>query len=319
MRYRQLCLLLLVLMLPQQRLMAIENVDFSAAKVSGEGWEANNLRLILDLKPDGSPKLDIQSSMLRLLAADQIFEDVRWHCEQLEQIDTEYACRQSELLLGKSPWGAARLTMDWRFADSDNWQINLHQLDTDMGPLKGRLSMTEGHWQGAISGKRLQLKALYQLIPKTLLATDLSLSGTLSFKAELAGSQEKLQNFSLNLNGEQITYSDSDGLQAGDKLALGLDLSAERKNGRWAGVLDLSVEQGQLYSDPVYLSVDDGPLSLHAEFEGQPEQLQLQIDDARLKLPGVVNASVKGYMQQWQWDVRHRIWQSSIRCWPSPT
>lgn len=310
MRYFQFHLLFLVLMLPQQRLMAVENVDFSAVKVSGQGWEANNLELIVHLNPDGSPKLDIRSSMLRLLFADQVFEDISWQCEQFEQIDTEYVCRQSELLLGKSPWGATRATLDFRFTDIDNWQINLHQLDTDIGQLKGRLGMSDGDWQGAISGQQLQLNALYQLIPKALLAIDWSLSGAISVKAELAGSQGELQSLSLNLSGEQITYSDSNGFQAGEKLALGLGLSVQQKNERWTGSLDLSVAQGQLYSDPVYLSLGEGPLSLHAKFEGDPGQLQLQIVDARLKMPGVVSASVKGYVEQWQWKAMELLFET---------
>jgi hypothetical protein len=310
MRYWQLPLFLLVLTLPQQRLMAVDGMGFSAARVIGDGWDASNLHLVIHLSPDNSPKLDIQSSMLRLASTDQAIEDIHWQCEQLEQVDTEYACKQSQLIVGKSPWGAARLILDWRYTDSENWHIILHRLNAGIGELKGSLSMTEGAWRGQVSGQQLQLNELYKLIPKAVTAADWSFSGAVSFTAEFAGTQEKLQRLLLNLNGQQVAYGDAEGLQAGEDVALGLNLGAEAKNGWWTGVLDLSVEQGQLYSDPVYLSVDEGPLSLHAQFEGEPGQLRLQIDDARLKLPGVANASIKGHMEKWQWKAMEILFEA---------
>lgn len=244
--------------------------------------------------------LDVRSSMLKLASADQNIEDIHWQCERLEQIDADFACKQSRLTLGKSPLGAVRMTLDWQFEDSQNWQLSLHQLDTDAGNLRGSLSMEQGQWQAHISSRLIQLEKLVRLLPESSM-TGWSLSGLGSFKAGISGYQGELHKLSLELKGRQIAYSDAEGLQAGENVALQLDMNAALLSDQWTGVVDLSIEQGQLYSDPVYLAVDKQPLDFHTRFKGQPQQAKLQLHDARLKLPGVVTASIKAHLQQGQW------------------
>jgi len=160
--------------------------------------------------------------------------------------------------------------------------------------------MEQGKWQAQISGQRIQLNKLAQLLPESM-TSGWSLSGSGSFKADISGYQAALHKLSLELKGRQIAYSDAEGLQAGENVALELNLSAALLSDQWIGMLDLSVEQGQLYSDPVYLEVDEQAVDFHARFRVQSDQALLQLDDARLKLPGVVNANVKAYLEQQQW------------------
>ena len=229
------------------------------------------------------------------------FEDIHLQCPQLEQADTEYACKQSQLVIGQSTLGAARFILDWQFSDMDNWRISLHQAGTDAGSLQGDLSMNQGRWQGKFSGQQLQLDKLLRLSPKTMRA-DWSLSGNASFKIDFSGFRAELQKLSLELKGRHIAYADAEGLQAGENVALGLDLSAESSNGQWAGVLDLSVGQGQLYSNPIYLEVGEQALSFHTRFKGHLQDDWLQLDEAMLKLPGVVNAGIEARMEQQRWS-----------------
>ena len=292
---------LLVLALLQPSVRAADLIELAAGEARGQGWAASDLNVTTRLNPDNSLALDLRSSLLKLASSEHELEDVRWQCQQLLQVDKAYACEQSQLVIGRSPLGSARFILDWRFSDMDNWRISLHRAGTDAGSLQGELSMHQGRWQGVVSGQQMQLDKLLQLLPITTRA-GWSLSGEASFKVDFSGVQAELQKLSLELKGRKVAYADAEGLQAGENVGLGLDLSAESLNGRWSGVLGLSVDQGQLYSDPVYLKVGEKALGLHGRFEGHLQQGWVQLHGAMFKLPGVANAGIEARMQQGRWS-----------------
>ena len=299
MRYCRLFLFLPILLVWHQLAAAVDLVDLTIDSIGGAGWRASELELRIHLNQDNSLALDLRSSSLVLAVGEQRIRDIHWHCPRLERAGAEYACKQSRLLIGESPWGEVRLLLDWRFGDLDNWLVSLHQARIEAGLLEARLSMRQGKWQGKISSKQLLLEKILQLLP-TAVSTGWSLSGKAALQAEFRGIQAELQQISLQLRAQQVAYADADGLQAGENLGLNMDLAAEFANSQWAGTLGISVYQGQMYSDPVYLAVGESPLNLNTRFKGEPRQGRLSLDGARLRLPGVVNANVTAGLEQGQ-------------------
>ncbi len=192
------------------------------------------------------------------------------------------ACEAGRLEVAKGPWGARQLDVDLDWAPASGLRLAFSGLRYAGDRLRGSFDWNEGHWRLAARARRLALAKSRELRALRQDAGLDTLAGRFSGRVELRGSGGQLQAVSLNAGFNGLAYADKAGEQAAEKLGGRIRISGLRGDSRWRGSVDLRLESGEVYSDPVFVDIARQPLHLTAEgFWKKPE---LRID--RLSLDG---------------------------------
>ena len=117
--------------------------------------------------------------------------------------------------------------------------------------------------------------------------------GVMNGRLEVRGGKDGVSTVSADLEFNDISFSDSTGLHAGEKLQATLSLAANRTEQVWDSHISLDWQSGELFWQPLFLQ---GAHSLTAQILW--DGLQLKLAQARLNMADVGEVSLDGV-----WDV----------------
>lgn len=175
--------------------------------------------------------------------------------------------------------------------------LKISQLGIAEGEIDLSLHSTTAGWQINIDSQAIQLNKLFAQLTKfiDIPAMILSLTGRLDLKMRLNGKTD-LQQFFLQGQVSEFSFSDESGMYAGEKIAAHLALTATRHDekltkpstaqqtqpadlstSRFVVQSRLTVNGGEILIDPVYLAIEaDKPIKIIADFTWQSPRLIFQ-------------------------------------------
>jgi hypothetical protein len=271
---------------------AIEQMRLSLGKVTGPGWQAQGLTIVLDLSAADAEQFDLQLTIdrLSLPGLSQPLKTLQIHCPQLQQTATTIRCRKARLRLGP-PFSAATTAS----ADFSYGLLNQH-LELQLQHLalaKGRLDLTARSrptgWQATLTAQKLALDTLQTEIARLFNISDLpyTSTGELNFRLTASG-KAQLQQAQFTAQLPNFSFSNSAGTHLGEKL--GLQFSAQlspQGQKAWNVALNLESAGGEVFIDPIYVDLSQQQLRFSSELMWQPthltvHQLQLSHPDVLL-------------------------------------
>jgi len=270
------------------------SIDFSIADIQGEAFSASGIQLTLIQAADGNARLTGQIEQLSLPALNMTFTRLALNCPQAVIDSVGYVCEQASLSAGKGPTGAQHLTLGLRYSAADDWAINFSGLRLAGGEVNGRFDGGAAGWQGALQAKGLRVKQLTKLRPDWLLPAGWSVDGRLDGNLALDGIGGGIQNVQLSLRGSDVAYADAGGLQAAEGVRLQVNLKAKAVVGEWQGRTSVSLHQGQIYSDPVFVEVGKDAITLDAGFHTHDSLADVTLTETRLHWPAKLDAFADG-------------------------
>lgn len=269
-------------------------IDFTVADIEGEVLAAKGIRFTLIQSDDGTARLTGQVDHLSLPHLAMTFTQLVLDCPQATIDAGGYVCEHASLRTQQGPVGAQQVTLQLRYAGADDWAIAFSGLRVAGGVVTGRFQSEAEGWQGTLQGNGLRAKHLSGLRRDWRLPAGWSVEGRLDASLALKGVAGVLQDVQLSLSGRDLAYSDADGLQAAEGLGLRTSLKARAVTGEWEGKLTASLRQGQLYSDPIFIEVSKEPIELKAGFRTRGGLDDLELTDAGLHWPAILEAKLDG-------------------------
>ncbi len=284
---------------------AIDTAVVHLGSVSGAGWSAQGVTLQLDWQEGTGTAVVMRLARLQLPAPLGEFTAVSLHCPQLHYDGTQADCPAGRLEAQSSRFGQQRVKVRLHYHVPD--QSLALQLE-DVRYLGGSLDLQAGYsgsgWTAKIGGKRLQAAAfIRQAIALGYPVPGLSGDGRVDLQAHLRGIADTLAELTLDLQLQDVTFTNDAGSLAAEHAALNAGIRVRPHGRDWQVRVQASTPGGAWYFDPVYLEVTDRPVRLDARFDWQPQQRRLNLRQLDYHHPGVAELHASGQL----------VWQDGLK------
>lgn len=277
-------LLLCLFSLPAR---AIDRVILNLGTLAGSGWQARGVRLVLVLGPGAGPALQgtLRVGSLRLAGMERPLDGLVLACARL-RLGPALDC-QGRLRIRRLEGAALAARVHLHRGPDGDLRLRLQALRWHGNRGYLTLTLAAGRWR--LSG-RLRLPDLARLagwLRQRGLPTGWTLGGHARGRIRLEGDRQGLRRLVLDGQAGDAAFASADGLRAGERLAARFRLQARRRPDGWHGDLDLTLDAGALYLDPLYLQAKQ-PLHLAASGRWVPRRGRLLLDRLNYRDPGAL-------------------------------
>ena len=276
---------------------AIDRLQLGWASLEAEAWAARDISLELDWSAADAGRLTLSIGQLEI--GGERVTGVRLVCNAFELLRDAAHCRKGTLALA-SAWLEAQqipVSFDYRF-DTGSLKVSLARVPLAGGAVQLVLHQQADSWRlEAAFGEALlsQLAALAAKAGVKLPAFELA--GTASGRVQLRGGAQGLRDIDWELETKQAGYSNAEGSQAAEALALTSLGRATPQGKDWQVQASLAARGGMLYSDPLYLEFTPAqPLEFDARLRWRTTAAELLLDSLDFRQPGVTRGRVEGVL-----------------------
>lgn len=294
-RYRLggLCLLLL-----SSAVSAIDRVQLDLGVIENSEWKLTDARLSVDWSSPGQSVLNVE--IPRIDVGNRTINELTLVCDTFEWLQNEISCQRG-LLSFSSPWvnaDAIPATFSYK-PDSGQLGLSISDLPLATGRLGLSVRYRKDDWTTGVSLKRMELAALAKVADENgWPLPGLAVQGKVDGRVELHGNNKGLNRAVWQLSALDSGYSNDAGTQAAEELQLGSSGQADYRVNSWLIDTKLSVSQGMLYSDPVYLEFSkDRPVQLDARIKWNPQSKRIQLTSMDVNQPGVLVGTLQALFQ----------------------
>jgi len=247
---------------------AVEEIVLRIGRVDGGIWSSGDVVLELGFPAEGRLSARLSADGLSLPEPFDTLNSVSVDCPQAEATATGLACESAELRLGGTNGDPQRL------------------------PLSMRLDQADGVWQLRLTAERLEPGPLWAFAAGQGWLPELEINdGQLSLSLQLGGgSKRPYVRLDAALSG--FSFSDAEGLHAGEGLNARLEWRLSGIGRVWRTTAELQLDSGQLYLDPVFVDAGAAPVSVSAAGDFDPGSGGLRL--SRLQFRHDTVATVDG-------------------------
>ncbi|MDD3449413.1 MAG: hypothetical protein PHF72_10345 [Gammaproteobacteria bacterium] len=285
-------LLLVLLLVPgMASVWAVEGLELDLGALSGPAWEGRGIHARIAWDAAGRLTLAADMKALKLPPGLPRIDALELRCPDLHWTPAQVTCAEATVQL-RSPDlddPALPMTVTYR-PENGEWRLQLRDTRFADGSIRGRFGGRGGHWSLELEAEEVAIERLLALSGPTLAAVrDFNPSGRFSGSLKAGGGSDA-QPLTLSGQVRGLGYEDPQGLQVGQALRLALQLRVEPAGAGWAGSVTGRIDQGQIYSDPVFADFAQVPLGLRARGEWRPREGVLTLADFDLQQDGLLRA-----------------------------
>lgn len=270
---------------------SVDRVLLETSSIEGAFGELHGVRV--ELSPVRPSRLSIQAERLTL-ADGTTLESLQLDCGDF-LVDATWGLQCDDATLRLGVVGHDPLTLQGRIG----WQTEPARLRAGLRAADAESLALDLDWSEH-DGGRLTVKAanlsVNDLLPHMPMLADWQADGLLSLDStlELDG-DGGINSLDLRAAFRALGASNASGEMASDGLDLDLETRLRHQAGRWDGRLSLRTLGGQAYVDPVFLDLDQQPLTAVAN--GVLRDGELRLEQGELHHTGLGRLRLNGVMQ----------------------
>ena len=236
---------------------AFEEIALRIGRVDGGTWSSGDVVLELSFPANNRLSARLSTDELTLPEPFGTLDAISVDCPRAEATATGLECASAELRLRRTNGEVQRL------------------------PLSMRFDQTDAGWQLRLSAERLVPGPLWAFAAGQGWLPELEISdGKLSLSLQLGGgSRGPVAFLDAALSG--LSFSDAEGLHAGEGLNARLQWRLSDIGRDWRTTVELRLDAGQLYLDPVFVDAGAAPVSVSAAGDFDPESGRLRLSRLR--------------------------------------
>ena len=279
-------------------------IQLQLDSVEGEGWSIKNLQLELALLSANAAGLQLTIAHLTLPAPLGRLTDLAVACSHVIFSSTELGCSRGTLQLGLPLFDQQPTPFSFTYEhDLSRLRFSLSQLPLAAGRIEVEGRLEQGQWQLTLTATQLEIGQLTGQLIQTFkdqfvwLAnfTNFESSGTVNVRLRISGHDGQLGRAHCSGDLFDLTFSDAQGVYAGEQLRAHFSIQATQTQASPVGVqaglivrTHFALQQGQVYIDPVFFEVSQQPVTLVSEITWQSNPPNLNISQFAFTHPRVL-------------------------------
>ena len=286
--------------------------ELQFAYLRGNGWQAEQVRVLLQVDRQHRPTLHLQAARLELPGGLGTVTNMALDCPRLVTGAGTYACRHARIRGQFSELGAQTLVTDFRY-DQPHGTL---ELAVDGLRIAGAQAQLQVHaalpgWRIDASLHEADLPAVRAALAPWIQWPAGTWSGRATVAATLAGVGAQLLQLQARVRLANLGYASDDNLLAAERLEAELEFdyapAAPATGGEASVMATLKAHRGQLYIDPVYLDVAAAPFTLTVTGRQRNNSTRLQAASLHFAQPGVLTASGRGELELGSGALLHQL------------
>ncbi len=274
---------------------ALDSLSVEVKHIKSKNWQLANISLSLQDIQKTSQQLILQIKQITLPEPFADLKLIDIQCSQFSWQENKINCSK----------GRAKLKSHLVYPDSFAFSFSLteRQSSFSIKNLKlanGRLSLKareQGrHWSVAINTKNIKLKELHRYLSKqNRTLADIG-NGQVNATIKASGNRYGLNAIFIKAMVKQLSLQANQGKTALESVDLKWDLQARLKQDEWQWHSSGTINQGELYQEPVYLKVKDRELTIKASGK-RLKQGEIQLHQAEFNHPDAIALKVQGMIK----------------------
>lgn len=272
---------------------ALDRIDIALGDLQGDGWQAQNAALQIQLLPGPEHAGAITLESITLPAPLGRIDDVLIQCDQLTHTPAGTTCigrLAIAHLLGEPLRGRIEVEHS---SESNQVELRLRDIDLASGvwQIKAQSQSQAQGWSLELAAQHVSGEALVGLLRRLDYPIQYRLSAQLNLTARFQGDMDGIDKLRLHLVGEQVDFANALGTQASEKLSIELRGQGQRKAENWHAELEARFGAGGLFVDPMYFEFDpEHPAQMNLTLDWDSALQQLHLPAMRLVHTGIARA-----------------------------
>ncbi len=250
---------------------AIENFSLAFEQMESNGWQAQNIQFQLNQLTETDFSSHILIAQLQLPFIKTSFKQLIIDCPHIYHSVEKILCVAGQFHLSHEILSdlSGHLTFSYDLLQQQ-LQLTLTQVDFADGQLDLSLQMGKNFWQTDMDLRQINLSKINELFPQPL-----TMTGNADLDITIAQGDEK-QQIDVVATVVEGNFANADFTQATENLLFNINLQAIHLNEQWQLQGDLTIQQGGIYSEPIYTTFDDQVAKLFFLLTWQENRLKIQ-------------------------------------------
>jgi hypothetical protein len=250
-------------------------LELGIADLEGEGWHASGLAVTVTMEEPGRLGARLRAARLELPEPLGTFEDLRGQCHEILITSLRVECRDLMLDFRHAGTDAPGLTGSFTYRrDTGAIAGTLALADPLLGTLKLEGALQDGRWHLALDASGTSIEALTAAATRLGFAAP-AFTGFMTLQLEARGHAENLASARFDLSLREGTGSNAPGTAAAEGLGVAAHGALRATEAGFAFELEGTADDGEIYLEPVYASLEQYPLSFTLHGQAQRDRVVL--------------------------------------------
>lgn len=275
---------------------AIDNIQLQIGQWAFDDYAAEQFDITVNLTEKGLHFTATADSLI-LAKPWGPLRAVRLSCEQLNLQGQTWQCVSGQLSFQNERLGRQQLSFSLQATpQNQSYQINLSGLKLAEATLNVIADYQPSGWSMDIRASQLSLKALSGWLPfilteqqnETLSAWQYQ--GLVNLDAKLKGQYTAVSEIKLDWQFHDLSFSNGAGTQVAEGLSAKGQLNGKLTQQQWQWQTKIKADNGQVYSEPIFLDLNQQPVAVDAEGSLAADFEQVDISQLTIEQQNVMNA-----------------------------
>jgi hypothetical protein len=272
--------LLLSGLLVSNLVFAIDQIEIEIGELVSLQGKAEGFSATLDVHRNNQMGFTVDSQSLSLLPPYDALEAIILDCSEIKVNKEIVTCKDGHLTLTTLGNDPLTIPFDFKLAsDANSGQLTISAIPLTLGHSKTVLNWDQDLWQFQPEINQFPLKPLANLLKGVGIV---DADGLLSLNGNVTVTSTDLTDANLKLSGSQLSAQSEDATKAVAKLAFNSSIYSKTSDAIAQGQIDFKFADGELYLEPIYLPLNDTPISGDTEFLLDTENKHVQLSDFTL-------------------------------------
>lgn len=271
---------------------ALDRVVLEFARLEGSAWEASEVRIEYSISPEGAHGLVARVAELRLPAPLLALRNLRLRCSDVSFSTAGTDCPDGVLEVSA---GSALIQSGFELSyTADEFVLELSETSFPGLHAGARIEGRPQSWQAELRARSDTIAELLAAVlgpdgesPFTFVA------GSAALHARLAGGAT-VERVEVEVEFSSLEFSDDSGLRAAEDLAFNVRGTADRDAADWRFSAEAEFLSGALNFDSLFLQAAHPPQRVALEGRWNPLSRSLELLDAELRHPGILQLRAGG-------------------------